>query len=311
MNIADFKLNKSKSRSQLSFAAGIEKHPCFSKEASKHFGRVHLPVAKSCNISCNYCHRDYDCPNESRPGVTSSLLAPEDAVKRIYEVKSLFNDISVAAVAGPGDSLAEPAGTMKTFKLIAGEFPEIILCMSTNGLNLADNLDELKDNGVNFITVTLNAIDVSIAAKIYRYVNYNGVSYTEKDAAGLLLERQIKGIDRAVKMGFTIKINSVLIPGINDFHMKALSEAVKKLGVYLFNVMPMIPAEKSYFYKIGVKGASRKDVACITDGLEGINIMSHCRQCRSDAAGLLNEDLSKKLKGQEGGLGCKRKKMPC
>ncbi len=75
--------------------------------------------------------------------------------------------------------------------------------------------------------------------------------------------------------------------------------------------MPMIPAEKSYFYKIGVKGASRKDVACITDGLEGINIMSHCRQCRSDAAGLLNEDLSKKLKGQEGGLGCKRKKMPC
>ncbi|MDA8273089.1 MAG: radical SAM protein [Deltaproteobacteria bacterium] len=311
MNITDFKLNKNKSRSQLSFAAGIEKHPCFSKEASKHFGRVHLPVAKSCNISCNYCHRDYDCPNESRPGVTSSLLAPEDAVKRIYEVKSLFNDISVAAVAGPGDSLAEPAGTMKTFKLIAGEFPEIILCMSTNGLNLADNLDELKDNGVNFITVTLNAIDVSIAAKIYRYVNYNGVSYTEKDAAGLLLERQIKGIDRAVKMGFTIKINSVLIPGINDFHMKALSEAVKKLGVYLFNVMPMLPAEKSYFYKIGVKGASMKDVACITDGLEGINIMSHCRQCRSDAAGLLNEDLSKKLKGREGGLGCKRKKMPC
>jgi nitrogen fixation protein NifB len=311
MNITDFKLNKNKSRSQLSFAAGIEKHPCFSKEASKHFGRVHLPVAKSCNISCNYCHRDYDCPNESRPGVTSSLLAPEDAVKRIYEVKSLFNDISVAAVAGPGDSLAEPAGTMKTFRLIAGEFPEIILCMSTNGLNLADNLDELKDNGVNFITVTLNAIDVSIAAKIYRYVNYNGVSYTEKDAAGLLLERQIKGIDRAVKMGFTIKINSVLIPGINDFHMKALSEAVKKLGVYLFNVMPMIPAEKSYFYKIGVKGASRKDVACITDGLEGINIMSHCRQCRSDAAGLLNEDLSKKLSEQEGGLGCKRKKMPC
>ncbi|MDA8053442.1 MAG: nitrogenase cofactor biosynthesis protein NifB [Deltaproteobacteria bacterium] len=311
MNITDFRLNKSNDRSQPSFAAGVEKHPCFSKEASKHFGRVHLPVAKSCNISCNYCHRDYDCPNESRPGVTSGLLAPEDAVKRIYEVKSLFNDISVAAVAGPGDSLAEPRNTMKTFELITKEFPEIILCMSTNGLNLADNLDELKDNGVNFITVTLNAIDVSIAAKIYRYVNYNGVSYTEKDAAGLLLERQIKGIDRAVKMGFTIKINSVLIPGINDFHIKEVSEAVKKLGVYLFNVMPMIPAEKSYFYKIGVKGASRKDVACITDGLEGINIMSHCRQCRSDAAGLLNEDLSKKLKGQEGGLGCKRKKMPC
>lgn len=293
------------------FKTDAAKHPCFNKEASKHYGRVHLPVARSCNISCNYCHRDYDCPNESRPGVTSSLLSPEEAVERIYEVKRLFNDISVAAVAGPGDSLAEPHNTMETFELVKNEFPEIILCMSTNGLNLAENLEELKDRGVNFITVTLNAIDTSIAKKIYRYVNYKSIIYKEKDAAEILLDKQIGGIKNAVKMGFTIKINSVLIPGINDFHIKALSEKVKKLGVYLFNVMPMIPAEKSYFYKTGIKGASRKDVVRITKDIEGINIMDHCRQCRSDAAGLLGEDLSKKLneKGEELGCGCK--KMQC
>ena len=293
------------------FKTDVAKHPCFDKEASKHYGRIHLPVAKSCSISCNYCHRDYDCPNESRPGVTSGLLLPEDAVNRIYEVKRLFNDISVAAVAGPGDSLAEPRNTMKTFELVKKEFPEIILCMSTNGLNLSENLEELRDKGVNFITVTLNAIDASIARKIYRYVNYKGVVYTEKDAAGILLDRQISGIENAVKMGFTIKINSVLIPGINDFHIKDISAQVKKLGVYLFNVMPMIPAEKSYFYKIGVKGASRKDVACITKDIEGINIMEHCRQCRSDAAGLLGYDLSKEISEREEDLRCECKKMQC
>ncbi len=293
------------------FNTGVAKHPCFNKSASKHYGRVHLPVAKYCNISCNYCHRDYDCPNESRPGVTSSLLSPEGAVDRIYEVKRLFNEISVAAVAGPGDSLAEPRNTMKTFELVKNEFPEIILCMSTNGLNLSENLEELRDNGVNFITVTLNAVDASVAQKIYRYVNYKGIIYTEKDAAKLLLDRQISGIENAVKMGFTIKINSVLIPGVNDFHIKDISAQVKKLGVYLFNVMPMIPAEKSYFYKIGLKGASRKDVAGITKDIEGINIMDHCRQCRSDAAGLLGEDLSKKLSEREEDLRCECKKMPC
>ena len=293
------------------FNTGVAKHPCFNKSASKHYGRVHLPVAKYCNISCNYCHRDYDCPNESRPGVTSSLLSPEGAVDRIYEVKRLFNEISVAAVAGPGDSLAEPRNTMKTFELVKNEFPEIILCMSTNGLNLSENLEELRDKGVNFITVTLNAIDASVAQKIYRYVNYKGIIYTEKDAAKLLLDRQISGIENAVKMGFTIKINSVLIPGVNDFHIKDISAQVKKLGVYLFNVMPMIPAEKSYFYKIGLKGASRKDVAGITKDIEGINIMDHCRQCRSDAAGLLGEDLSKKLSEREEDLRCECKKMPC
>ena len=293
------------------FNTGVAKHPCFNKSASKHYGRVHLPVAKYCNISCNYCHRDYDCPNESRPGVTSSLLSPEGAVDRIYEVKRLFNEISVAAVAGPGDSLAEPRNTMKTFELVKNEFPEIILCMSTNGLNLSENLEELRDKGVNFITVTLNAVDASVAQKIYRYVNYKGIIYTEKDAAKLLLDRQISGIENAVKMGFTIKINSVLIPGVNDFHIKDISAQVKKLGVYLFNVMPMIPAEKSYFYKIGLKGASRKDVAGITKDIEGINIMDHCRQCRSDAAGLLGEDLSKKLSEREEVLRCECKKMPC
>ena len=123
-----------------------------------------------------------------------------------------------------------------------------------------------------------------------------------------MLEKQIKGIERAVKTGFTIKINSVLIPGINDFHIKDIAEKAKKLGVYLFNVMPMIPAKKSYFEKIGVKGAVRKDVTDITKDIEGINIMEHCRQCRSDAAGLLGEDLSGRLISGEGGLKCECKK---
>ena len=165
------------------------------------------------------------------------------------------------------------------------------------------------DHGVRFITVTLNATDVSIGGKIYRYVDYKNIIYTDKDAAEILLEKQIKGIESAIKMGFTIKINSVLIPGINDFHIKDISEKVKKLGVYLFNVMPMIPAKKSYFERIGIKGASRKDVTAITQDIEGINIMEHCRQCRSDAAGLLDEDLSGRLISEEGGLKCECKKM--
>ncbi len=290
--VKTFMINTNKINEKSKSKIGLEKHPCFNREAAKNFGRVHLPVAASCNISCNYCHRDYDCPNESRPGVTSKLISPEEAVERIWEIKKIFENISVAAIAGPGDSLSEPEVTLKTFELIKKEFPEIIPCMSTNGLNLINNLGELKNAGVKFITVTLNAVNAQIASKIYRYVKYKGVIYTEKDAAKLLLENQIKGICAAVKNGFKVKINSVLIPGINDFHIKELSEYVKKSGVYMFNVMPMIPAEKSYFYKIGIKGAERKDVAAVTKGLKDINIMGHCRQCRSDAAGLLSKDLS-------------------
>ena len=273
----------------------IKRHPCFSVEASKSYGRIHLPVAKSCNISCNYCHRDYDCPNESRPGVTSRLLTPEEAVERIYEVKSLYNEISVAAVAGPGDSLADPDNTLKTFELVRKEFPELIFCMSTNGLNLKENISDLKDADVKFITVTLNATDAAIASKIYRFVNYKGICYKGNEAAELLLEKQLEGIRTAVSKGLIVKINSVLIPGVNDKHIREMSESIKKMGVYLFNVMPMIPADKSFFQKIGVPAATRQDIANVTEGITGINIMKHCRQCRSDAAGLLGNDISSKL----------------
>ncbi len=51
-------------------------HPCFNEEAKHTSARVHLPVAPKCNIQCNYCNRKFDCVNESRPGVTSSVLAP-------------------------------------------------------------------------------------------------------------------------------------------------------------------------------------------------------------------------------------------
>jgi len=61
-------------------------HPCFSKEAHHKFGRIHLPVAPACNIQCRYCIREYDCANESRPGITSRVLKPHEALERVEAV---------------------------------------------------------------------------------------------------------------------------------------------------------------------------------------------------------------------------------
>ena len=58
----------------------INLHPCFNAKVKGQFGRVHLPVAPKCNILCNYCNRKFDCVNESRPGVTSSVLSPAQAL---------------------------------------------------------------------------------------------------------------------------------------------------------------------------------------------------------------------------------------
>ncbi|HEX2769821.1 MAG TPA: nitrogen fixation protein NifB, partial [Geobacteraceae bacterium] len=57
----------------------IQGHPCFGGNHHKN-GRIHLAVAPKCNIKCGYCTRRHDCANESRPGVTSRILTPQEAL---------------------------------------------------------------------------------------------------------------------------------------------------------------------------------------------------------------------------------------
>ena len=83
-------------------APDLSRHPCFNAEVKGKFGRVHLPVAPKCNIKCNYCNRKYDCVNESRPGVTSTILTPEQALVYMEKVLTAEPRITVAGIAGPG-----------------------------------------------------------------------------------------------------------------------------------------------------------------------------------------------------------------
>ncbi len=87
-------------------------HPCFNADAKGKFGRVHLPVAPKCNIKCNFCDRKYDCVNESRPGVTSTILSPEQAGIYMQRVLEKEPRISVAGIAGPGDPFANGPETI-------------------------------------------------------------------------------------------------------------------------------------------------------------------------------------------------------
>src|SRR5512145_2400582 len=126
-------------------------HPCFYAGASGKFGRIHLPIAQSCNIQCAYCRRDHDCPNENRPGVTRGVLSPEEAADRLEQTLGNMPHISVAAIAGPGDAFCDPARTLKTLELIRRKNPDIALCVSSNGLNVKDSIPSLCALQVDYV----------------------------------------------------------------------------------------------------------------------------------------------------------------
>ena len=273
----------------------VKNHPCYSEEAHHHYARMHVAVAPACNIQCNYCNRKYDCANESRPGVVSEKLTPEQAAKKVVAVASTIPQMTVLGIAGPGDPLANPEKTFKTFELVSKAAPDIKLCLSTNGLTLPDHVETIARFNVDHVTITINMVDPEIGAKIYPWIFYKHKRYTGVEAARILTERQLQGLKMLTERGILCKVNSVMIPGINDRHLVEVNRAVKSRGAFLHNIMPLIsaPEHGTVFGLNGQRGPSAQELKSLQDSCEGeMNMMRHCRQCRADAVGLLGEDRS-------------------
>lgn len=272
------------------------RHPCFSSEAHHKYARMHLPVAPHCNISCNYCNRKYDCLHESRPGVTSEILSPEAARQKYGLVKSKIPNLSVVGIAGPGDALANWTETRRSLELIKEFDPGVVFCLSTNGLMLPDFAEEIVSLSVKHVTVTVNCLEPDLAGKIYKFINYKGKQYEGTKGGGLLIENQLAGIKALAGYGAVVKVNIVMIQGINDWNIPDIVRKVKTLGVYITNIMPLIPARGSVFQDIprsSINEVTKMRKACLAD----LRQMFHCKQCRADAIGMLGNDRSEEFRG--------------
>ncbi|MFO1127282.1 MAG: nitrogenase cofactor biosynthesis protein NifB [Rhodospirillales bacterium] len=273
--------------------ARVHDHPCYNEDAHHYFARMHVAVAPACNIQCHYCNRKYDCANESRPGVVSERLSPDDGVRKVLAVAARMPELSVVGIAGPGDALADYRNTFATFRRLRQEMPDLKLCLSTNGLALPDHVEAIKDLGIDHVTITINAIDPEIGARIYAWVFFDHRRLTGLEAATVLRDRQLAGLDALVAAGVLVKVNSVLIPGVNDHHLEEVNAEVRRRGAFLHNIMPLIsdPRHGTHYGLTGQRGPTAAELQAVQERLGGdARLMRHCRQCRADAVGLLGED---------------------
>ena len=273
--------------------ADIQRHPCYDELAHEVFARMHVAVAPKCNINCNYCNIKYDCVSESRPGVVSRVLSPEEAYRSVQQTTAVLPQLTVVGIAGPGDPLANPVQTFETFRLLRRGLPDVQLCLSTNGLKLPDYVEEIAECGIRHVTVTMNAVDPAIGGQIYHSIFYRGKAYRGVEAAGILISRQLEGITLMAARGIKVKVNSVLIPGVNDAHLIEVTRAVKEAGAFSHNIMPLIISPGSRFERDGRTAPEPEVTLQVQEQSEQLMpVMRHCRQCRADAVGLLGEDLS-------------------
>jgi nitrogen fixation protein NifB len=248
---------------------------------------MHLPVAPECNIQCGYCVRKFDCVNESRPGVASTVLSPREAMERVRAVVERNGNIGAVGIAGPGDPLANDAA-FETLELLRREYPDIIGCVSTNGLALPDRVEELVSAGVRSLTVTINAVMPATAEAVYAWVaGPEGERLRGEEGAAYLVKRQWDGLKRAVDAGLVVKVNSVYIPGVNDLELPAIAKVAGGMGAHMSNVLPLIPQAR---FKDVAPPTPAEIHAMRAQCGTYISQMSHCRQCRADACGVIGKD---------------------
>ncbi|MEW6347611.1 MAG: radical SAM protein [Thermodesulfobacteriota bacterium] len=268
-----------------------ENHPCFNVRAKGTCSRVHLPVAPDCNIKCNYCNRKYACVNESRPGVTGMVLTPEQAVGYLERIMERVPQTTVAGIAGPGDAFANPQLTLDTLANVRRRFPDLLLCLATNGLGIGPYIHELAKLDVSHVTVTVNAVDPAISNKIYAWVRDGKVVHRGISAAALLLERQLDAIASLKAHGMVVKVNTIVVPGINDAHVPHVARKMAELGVDIQNCMTMYPTQGTRFAGMAEPTPEvMRGIRAIVERI--IPQMKHCTRCRADAVGLLGEDRS-------------------
>jgi len=259
----------------------VERHPCFSAEAHNKFGRIHLPVSPVCNIQCRFCKRGFN-KWEKRPGVAAGLLEPEEAARTVERALRVCPEIAVVGVAGPGDPLASNHA-LNALKVVHERFPELITCLSTNGLALAEKAEDVASVGVRALTVTVNAVDPQVLDRICSRVRVDGMDTPGEEGARRLIAAQLAGIRKMVSLGVTIKINTVLIPGVNDTVIEEIARTVSGTGASMINIIPLIPQ----FEMASLVPPSPEQLnKAQSIAAAYLSVFTHCRQCRADACGI-------------------------
>ena len=261
-----------------------EQHPCMSGRLGET-GRIHLPVSPGCNISCRYCKRVFT-RSEERPGTCLRVLPVEEVPVVVERALALCPQITTVGIAGPGESLASPHA-LEAFRILDRIHPELIKCLSTNGLMLPELADRLAEIHLDALTVTVNAVDPVIEAKINGGIFYRGRKTTGEEAAEILIRSQLEGIRKAADLGITVKINTVLIPGINDGHIGEVAARTAEAGASMSNIIPLIP--QAEMAEIPAPGCREVETARAAAG-RSLAVFRHCQHCRADAAGVLGKE---------------------
>lgn len=178
---------------------------------------LRISITDRCNLRCEYC-----MPEEGVQKFThDDMLTLEETA----EIARAFVDVGVRKIRITGGEPAVRLGYIDLVAELAKTGAEIT--MTTNGQLLADTAEALASAGLSRVNISLDTLD----ADKYRTLTRGGD-----------LEKTLKGIDAALAAGLSpVKINAVLMKGINDDEIRALTDLTRDRAIHVrfIELMPI------------------------------------------------------------------------
>ncbi len=166
-------------------------------EATDSFGRkinyLRLSITDRCNLRCHYCMPEQGIVRRDR----QDILAYED----FLHIVSAAARIGVRKVRITGGEPLVRKGVLSFFDRLSRLDLIDEIALTTNGILLAEYANDLKTAGIRSLNVSLD----SLIPETFDFVTRGGA-----------LSRVLAGLDKAEAAGLKIKLNMVVMKGVND-----------------------------------------------------------------------------------------------
>jgi len=169
---------------------------------------LRISLTDACNLRCQYC-----MPKEGFPTLDKTKFLTFDQIIEVVKAATTIGIYKFRLTGG--EPLVRPyvVDLVKRMSQIEGVK---ILAMTTNGVLLAPLAQQLKDNGLQSVNISLDTLD----SDRYRLITCGGK-----------IETVFAGIDAAIKAGFVIKINMVMMDTISLKELPFMYEFATQKGI--------------------------------------------------------------------------------
>lgn len=159
----------------------------------RRIGLLRISILDRCNLRCIYCLPE----QRTKRSPLDRLLRRSELV----EVAEAARDLGISRIRlTGGEPLLRPDVVAITRSLVAIDGIASV-AMTTNGSRLVEQASRLKKAGLSRVNVSLDSFDPNT----YRHITQGGD-----------LETSLEGIRAARTAGLSVRINAVLIEGVND-----------------------------------------------------------------------------------------------